>query len=219
MTSCCSISPQARNTGRFFSKHANRYAKRFRRKGLERVQRYLLEGIMSHSVNRKHVLDIGCGVGSLHLTLLKRGSGSIHAVDLSEGMIEQARKLAAELGFTDRIRYTAGDFAILADTFERTDIVILDKVVCCYEDAATLTRNACVLTGDTLALSYPRNSFAVRWVTYIGIYLSGLFRLGFRTYWHDWDRMHRDILSNGFENTYSRATLVWQVRVYRKINE
>jgi 2-polyprenyl-3-methyl-5-hydroxy-6-metoxy-1,4-benzoquinol methylase len=218
MTSCCSPSVCAQGTSRFFSKHAHRYVKRFRKKGLERVQRYLVEGITSHSVMGKRIMDIGCGVGSLHLTLLKQGCGRVQAIDLSQGMIECARSLAAELRYSERIRYTVGDFVQYADTFEPTDIAILDKVICCYEKVEELIERVCTLTDDTLALSYPRNTLPVKWLTYAEIFGSRLLRWSFRPYWHKWNTVHRSILANGFENFYSRSTPIWQVRVYRKIH-
>ncbi len=37
---------------------------------LEKLQRYLLEGVRKEPFASKEILDMGCGVGALHMTLL-----------------------------------------------------------------------------------------------------------------------------------------------------
>ena len=70
---CCETA-----TGRFFSKHSKRYAKQFRKGKMEKVQELLLEAARAEGVEGKTILDVGCGVGVLHLTLL--GEGAVSAL-------------------------------------------------------------------------------------------------------------------------------------------
>jgi SAM-dependent methyltransferase len=52
---------------------------------------YIREILKKHRVNRKNVLDIGCGTGK-HLDLFKKDGFSVSGVDASENMISEAKK-------------------------------------------------------------------------------------------------------------------------------
>jgi 2-polyprenyl-3-methyl-5-hydroxy-6-metoxy-1,4-benzoquinol methylase len=66
MTSCCTSSAACSVNNLFFSRWSNSYVKRFRRKGLEKAQKRLLEGVRCERLQPREVLDIGCGVGAFH---------------------------------------------------------------------------------------------------------------------------------------------------------
>ena len=51
-------------------------------------------------LERRSFCDAGCGVGSLSLPLALLGAATIHASDLSEAMVKEARRRAAEAGIT-----------------------------------------------------------------------------------------------------------------------
>ena len=94
--SCCT-SNSCSGTNIFFSRWSKSFAKRFRKKGLEKVQRYLLEGIRLEPVKDRHILDIGCGVGALHLTLLQEGAILATGIEAAEGMLEKAKEFQKKL--------------------------------------------------------------------------------------------------------------------------
>ncbi|MBI3005045.1 MAG: methyltransferase domain-containing protein, partial [Ignavibacteriales bacterium] len=96
MTSCCQTHPAQEGTNKFFSRWSKKYAKRFKKGKLEKVQQHLLEGVRTEPVASKEILDIGCGVGSLHMTLLAEGASKAIGVDISEGMLDQARKFSEQ---------------------------------------------------------------------------------------------------------------------------
>ena len=56
-----------------------------------------------------HVLDVGCGPGSL-VRKLAREAAFAYGCDADRGMIEQAQRLAAEEGLRN-VEFRAGDFA------------------------------------------------------------------------------------------------------------
>ncbi len=69
---------------------------------VERVYRpYRREAVDALSL-RPHatVLDLACGTGPTHEHLVAAGAGSVVAVDLSAGMLERARRRAADRGWT-----------------------------------------------------------------------------------------------------------------------
>jgi magnesium-protoporphyrin O-methyltransferase len=202
--------------GRFFSKNSKRYAKTFRKKGLAKEQRLLLDGILSTSPAEKTVLDIGCGIGALHLSLLGAGAASAVGVDTAEGMIAYARTLAREKGIEERTSYHIGDFVPLHDSLAAADITILDKVVCCYENVDELVGLSLDKTTAVYALTFPRPHIAVRFFFSIPIVAGKLLRWSFRPYWHDWQKMVAQIERSGFSESYAGATMLWSVKVFRR---
>jgi len=214
MSPCCTPQANLRGTDKFFSRQAKRYLKQFRKRGLAKEQRYLLEGILSTTIEGKAILEIGCGIGALHLTLLKQGGLSAVGIDISEGMLEAAGQLSRESGFENRASYLNGDFAAISDKVGPASIVILDKVVCCYEDLYDLLNKSLAKCGGVYALSFPRPNAMIRMFFNLPILIGTLFRWSFRPYWHDWEKMVQRIQGAGFKQVYKRDTMVWTVRVF-----
>jgi ubiquinone/menaquinone biosynthesis C-methylase UbiE len=119
-TGCCVTNSSKEGTGSYFSRYSDKYVRKFRKRGLERVQKLLLEGVGSEHVRDKEILDIGCGVGALHLTLLQEGAARTMGVDISEGMIEHARKFSIDLGVAGRAEYVVGDFVEVAENIRHS---------------------------------------------------------------------------------------------------
>lgn len=79
----------------FFDSHAPHYLKNvFTQNTIAEVD-FLLERMKLPAGSA--ILDVGCGVGRHSVELAKRGF-SMTGVDLSEGMLAEARKLASEVG-------------------------------------------------------------------------------------------------------------------------
>ena len=216
MSSCCSPGNPCSGTDAFFTRWSRYYARRFRSGGLEPVQKYLLDGIGREPVTGKTVLDIGCGVGSLHLTLLQRGAATSVGIDMSEGMLREARALADKLRMSERTEYINGDFTALAPSVPESDITLLDKVVCCYEDLRSLVISSTSKTKRLYALSHPKENVLMRSLFRSHMALARMFGWSFHPFWHDWADMKSLIDSQGFSLTYERSTLAWQVLVFRR---
>ncbi|MFM7456746.1 MAG: magnesium protoporphyrin IX methyltransferase [Vulcanococcus sp.] len=72
--------------------------------------------------------DAGCGVGSLTLPLAQAGAGSIAASDLSEAMVQEAARRAAEAGITPgTIQFQASDLEGLTGRYDT--VVCLDVFI------------------------------------------------------------------------------------------
>jgi magnesium-protoporphyrin O-methyltransferase len=213
--SCCSA-PNTQGTNKFFTKNASRYIKQFRKKGLAKEQQRLVEGILQTSIEDKTVLEIGCGVGGLHLTMLKHGAKSATGIDISEGMLEGAKQLSKELGMDAQTNYILGDFVQANGDIHPADITVLDKVVCCYENLDALLSKSLGHTKHIFALSYPRQTFIVRLSFQILILLGTVLKWSFRPYWHDWNKMRSTIELNGFRERYRNKTMMWSVYVFER---
>ena len=216
MMNCCKSSPSLQGTNKFFSKHADRYLKQFRKKGLAKEQKHLVKGIEQSSITGKSILEIGCGIGGLHLTMLQHGASAAVGIDISEGMIEGAKQLSKELDFEDQTQYLLGDIVQMNGTIPEADIVVLDKVVCCYEDIDRLMATSLSKSTHTYALSFPNPNILVK-VSFFGLIgLGKLLKWSFHPYWHEWDRVVRRIEEGGFLRTYRDSTLWWTVAVFNK---
>jgi magnesium-protoporphyrin O-methyltransferase len=208
-----------RETGRFFDWFARRYRKRFARKGLEPSQEQLMKGLMSSGFSHASLLDIGCGTGYLHQRLLQAGAETAVGVDLSTEMVEEARAQARAQGLAERTDYRAGDFVELAEVLSPADIVILDKVICCYPDADALVQRSARMAGRVYAFTVPRDRWPVRFALFTARVFLALIRCGFRTYVHDVAAIDRWLTQLGFARAFEECTFVWLTRVYARRSE
>jgi magnesium-protoporphyrin O-methyltransferase len=148
--------------------------------------------------------------------MLKHGAERAIGIDISEGMIEGAKQLSGELGFSERTEYHLGDFVQMNGVIEQADITVLDKVVCCYEDVDALLQKSLAKTRHIYALSFPKPNVLVKVVIHIPILLGKAFRWSFRPYWHDWNELVHTIQENGFLQTYQNSTVFWSLYVFEK---
>jgi len=217
MASCCSDG--CCGTDRFFSKMAGLFDRQYRKHGLEKIQRLLLAGVQSELRVGARILDIGCGVGALHLALLREGASAAVGVEVSQGMLERARRHAEELGFKEKTVYIQGDFVEKRSEIPMSDVAIMDKVVCCYPNVGALVESSARSTSLLLAITHPRNNVIAGLLFKGHIAFARLFRLSFHPYWHDWDAMCSTIAGHGFELVFARSTAVWQALVFKRIRE
>jgi magnesium-protoporphyrin O-methyltransferase len=213
---CCTPSPVIKSTDKFFTKASRRYVKQYLKEGLEKEQRFLVDGIaLTHPENRS-ILDIGCGVGQVHFELLKKGARSVHGYDIAGGQLEGAKNLSAQLNFADRVAYTQGDFLAVAESADEADITILDKVVCCYADPTTLVDLSLSKTRSVYALTFPRTKILIRAGIAILTTVASILRWGFHPYWHEWHKIVEQIQSKGFKIVSHRHTLMWDAYVFQR---
>ena len=201
---------------KFFSKNSKKYLRTYKRKGLAREQRMLVEGITSKPLIGKTLLEIGCGVGGLHLALLKCGAASAVGIDAAEGMIEKAKILARDESLEGSTQYLLGDFVALQPAVAAADVTILDKVVCCYENAGELVAKSLEKTRSVYALSFPKPHFLVKWSFVVPIIAAKMFRWSFHPYWHDWQKLLDSIEQRGFQKRYENSTLMWSICVFER---
>lgn len=211
---CCQPSTSA--AARFFSWFARRSGKHYRKRGLGKVQQQLASAIEEAGIEGASLLDIGCGVGYLHQSLLERGAVRATGVDLSEKMIEEARALAAEQSLDNRTDYVLGDFVAVAAELPNADITILDKVVCCYPDAKTLVARSLEKTGKVYALTYPRAHLFNQVMTAAEALFLKVIRCEFRPYVHDPVEIERWIEAEGFRKRREHISLLWLTQVYAR---
>lgn len=214
MTPCCQ--PTAGEAGRFFSWFARRSCRRYRKNGLGKAQQQLVRGIIEQHIDGASVLEIGCGVGYLHQTLLDRGAATAVGVDLSERMLDNARALARQRQLATRTEYRLGDFTELAGGLPEADVTVLDKVVCCYPDADRLVHRSLEKTRRVYALTYPRSHLLNRVLTAVEGAALQLIRCNFRSYVHDPAEIEGWILEQGYRKQFESTTRIWLTQIYAR---
>ena len=198
-------------------------AKRARRKEITAgVTKDLVEALGRSRLAGRTVLDIGCGTGDLALAALARGATRATGVDLGAGAIGEARALARERSVEDRSTFQVGDAATLH--LDRHDIVLLNRVLCCYPDIDALLDNSLSAAGDVYAFTAPPSAGLAGAFSRAQIFFSNSwFRIrenrfrGFRAYVHDLDEVDRRVRAAGFRPIVEgRRRMVWHLAIYER---
>jgi magnesium-protoporphyrin O-methyltransferase len=188
----------------------------YRKSGPARTTRWLIEGLEAGGVEGMTALDIGAGVGAVHQQLLADGAISAIDVDGSPAYVAAARDEAARRGTADRVHYEIGDFVELAPAIDASDIVALDRVICCYPDMPALVRLSVARARRRYGLVYPRDTW---WIRVGAGVLNGLARLGrqrVRAYVHRTADVEAIVRSEGFTPRFRRSGLFWQATVFER---
>ena len=152
MAGCCN----PRGCDKLFGpRFARRMATRYRKRGLDRTARRMVEFLELRGIEGATVLEIGGGVGEIQIELLKRGAARSVNLELSSAYDEEATRLLREAALEDRAERRLHDIAVEPDGVESADIVVLHRVVCCYPDYERLLGAAAQRAGRLLVFSYP----------------------------------------------------------------
>ncbi|MFV9503403.1 MAG: class I SAM-dependent methyltransferase [Oscillochloridaceae bacterium umkhey_bin13] len=209
---CCHHCQDAENI--FDQRDARRRLARYQRHGPEGTTRVLIEALREAGVSGATMLDIGGGVGVVHHELLRLGAASATDVDASSAYLAVAQQESVRRGHAERVRYLHGDFVTLAPRIEPSDIVVLDRVVCCYPAMPALVGAAASRTKRLLGLVYPRDA----WWVCLGIRAANLGlalqRSAFRIYCHSSTAVEAELRKAGFTRSMHRTRGLWQIEIY-----
>lgn len=195
---------------------ARRVARRYRKRGLGKTERRLVDLAAEHGVNDADVLEIGGGVGELGIELLKRGARHVTSLELSRAYDGEAQLLLAEAGVVDRVDRRIVDIAADPDDVEVADVVVMHRVVCCYPDYARLLASAADHARRVVVFSYPPRNVLSRVATALQ---SATFRLRgseFRLFVHPPEAMFDVLRTNGFERASAQRSAVWQLACFTR---
>jgi 2-polyprenyl-3-methyl-5-hydroxy-6-metoxy-1,4-benzoquinol methylase len=211
MSTCC-----ARGSEKFFgARTARRDGRRYRRKGLDKTAKLIVDELARRGVAGATVLEIGGGIGAIGLELLKLGAARVTIVELSHGYDEEAKALLAESGFEGRAERLHGDFVASESDIPPADAVVLHRVVCCYPDPDALVGAAARHARRLLALSFPRDKWWIR----AGSRLANMFfrRVGWiESFVHPHEKILGPAAAEGFAPIYDHAGRLWRVVVLER---
>lgn len=200
MDACCGPPDRTRYDAVFDERFARRVARRYDAKGPTSVERRLLDFVGGTGVDGATVLEIGGGIGELQLELLSRGAARTINLELSHEYEAEAGRLTAAAGVSGRVTRTVGlDLAREPESVPRAEIVVLNRVVCCYPDAARLLAAAAGHADHAIAFSHPPRNWVTRAIAAVE---NRMYRAGgrsYRAFVHDPEAMCDAVRRQGFE--------------------
>jgi 16S rRNA G966 N2-methylase RsmD len=157
------------------------------------------------------VLEIGGGVGEIHLELLERGAATATSLELSPAYDDDAERLIAEKGLTGRVRRRLLDLATQPTAVEPADVVVLHRVVCCYPDYVRLLAAAAGRTRRHLVFSHPPRNVLSRTIVGAQNLLLRLSGSEFRAFTHPPAAMLAVLAEHGLAVRTTDGGPVWRV--------
>jgi 2-polyprenyl-3-methyl-5-hydroxy-6-metoxy-1,4-benzoquinol methylase len=208
MSGCCNTRGCDEFFGSWFSA---RVARRYRKKGLDKTARLMVEFLASRDLDEVSVLDIGGGVGEIDIELLKRGAARALNLELSPSNEEEGKRLLREQGLEGRVEWRIHDIAADPEAIEPADVVVLHRVVCCYPDYTALLGAAAEHARRFVVFSYPPRHALSRLVVGAENLAFGLLRREFRTFAHPPSAMLAVVEERGFTRVFAHRAPVWQI--------
>lgn len=142
--------PNHEATVRKFFSQPSRYL--HRRFGI-RIRKDIIEGLTA-AVDRRHVIDLGCGDGSLSRMFVDHAE-TVTLVDLAQPMLDLARD-ALSVERRRKVRFHCGGFETLAGLTQEYDLVMLIGLLAHVPDVAAYLTTAAtkVIPGGHILLQF-----------------------------------------------------------------
>jgi len=191
-------------------------ARRYRRGGLDRTSRRIVDFLKTEGVEGRTVLEVGGGIGAIQIELLKAGASRAVSVELTPTYEAVATELLREAGLEDRVSRKVMDFAQANGEVEMADVVIMNRVICCYPDMPRLAGAAADHTGRLMVMSFPRASWWMR----IGLGLANamlwLTRREFHIFVHAPSQIFETSERHGLAPVLHQRGILWTVAALRR---
>jgi len=213
MSNCCS--PKGYRWV-FSERSAQAEARRYRRRGLDATSRRIVDFLRTQGVEGSTVLEVGGGIGGIQIELLKAGAARAVSIELTPTYEDAASDLLYEAGLTDRVERRVMDFAQAASQVESADVVIMNRVICCYPDMPRLAGAAADHARQLLVLSYPR----LTWWTQIGLTLGNwllwMMRREFHIFLHPPQQILATSERHGLKRIADQQGMLWTMAALRR---
>jgi len=200
----------------FDDKKARSKARDYARKGLTGLGQDIVDFVRSKTTRGYTVLEIGGGIGDIQLELLKDGAARATNVELATQYESVASELIQERGLRDRVERRLGDFVREAEAIPSADVVVMNRVVCCYPDADALVGAAADHARRFLVMTIPVD----RWWTRLGIAAGNVLfavRSGtFRAYVHSTNEVLATAQRRGMRPVQHSRGFIWQLIAFER---
>jgi 2-polyprenyl-3-methyl-5-hydroxy-6-metoxy-1,4-benzoquinol methylase len=194
----------------FSEKNAAGEAKRYRRKGLDGTSTRIFDFIRERGVEGKTLLEVGGGIGAIAIELLKAGMTRAINVELTPTYEAAAGELLVEAGLANLVERRVMDFAEAGPEFD-ADVVVMNRVICCYPDMPKLAGAAADRARGLLVMSFPNR----RWWTRLGLTVTNIgfraIRMQFRVFLHPPTLILAAVERRGFTTKLNQPGILWQV--------
>jgi len=195
----------------FSEKNARAEAQSYRKKGLDPTSRRIVDYLKERGVAGRTLLEVGGGVGAIQIELLKAGVTRAISVELTPTYEQVALELLNEAGFADRVERKVTDFAQSAGDFAVADIVIMNRVICCYPDMPVLAGAAADHTGEVLVMSFPKRTWWTRALLLAGNLGLRVTRREFQVFVHPPDQILAEAARHGLRKALDARGIFWEV--------
>ncbi len=195
----------------FSRKSAESQARRYRRKGLDATSARLFDVLRRRDLRGLTVLEVGGGIGDLQIELLKAGAARAVSIELTPTYEDAAVALLRDAGLEDRVERRIADFTAAEAEIETADIVVLNRVLCCYPDMPRLATAAANHARDVIVLSFPRRSWWTRALLGVGNLGLRVARRGFHVFVHSPAEIFATVEQRGLQPAFNSRGIFWQV--------
>jgi hypothetical protein len=195
----------------FDERVARRDLRRYRRQGLDRAGRRLVDMVRDRGIESKTVLEIGGGIGAPQLELLRAGAARTTNVEISPSYEQAARELLEEGALADRVERLFGDIVEQPGLAPEADVVLLNRVVCCYPDADALMSAVSERARSAIVLSFPPDVWIARLIIAAANLYQRLRGRAFRGYVHPESSILAPALRHGFRVEETGRAGIWRV--------
>jgi protein-L-isoaspartate O-methyltransferase len=200
----------------FNSRKARSTLRRYRRRGLDTLEREMVLAATAQPLTGARVLEIGGGIGTIQAELLTAGAATGEVVELVSAYEPYARELAHDKGLEGRSTFRVADVLDHPEAVAPADIVVLNRVVCCSPDGVRLISVAGKLAGRMLLVVYPRDRAVVRLVMGFVNGVLGLMGRSFRAFLHAPSSLHAAARDEGLSVAETSRTFVWEFAAFRR---
>lgn len=195
----------------FTEKVLKRDTRRYRARGIDPRARRVFDEIRKRmELENRRTLEVGAGIGGLTIEMARAGAMA-NAIDATPFAVMTARILAKEQSVSDRTTFTEADFT--TTTPERADVVVLDRVVCCYPDWRALVDKAAASAEQLLVLSWPRDNTVARVAISLANTWERVLRRTFRLHLHPPEMMMQRMRELGFQPVVTGHYWLWEIVV------
>jgi len=200
----------------FSERSARAEARKYRRRGLDGTSRRIVDFLKAQGVDGRTVLEVGGGIGAIQIELLKAGAARAVSVELTPTYEDAAAGLLNENGLSDRVERRVMDFAQAASQVDSADVVIMNRVICCYPDMPRLAGAAADHARQLLVMSYPTGAWWMRIGLGLGNFLLWLLRREFHVFVHPPREIIATTKGRGLEPVLDQRGVLWTVAAVRR---
>ena len=213
VSGCCT----PKGYGQMFSERGARaQARSYRRNGLDATSRRIVELLKAQGVDGLTLLEIGGGIGAIQIELLKAGLARAVSVELTPSYEASAAELLREAGLEDRVERKVMDFVDAGSDVAQADIVVMNRVICCYPDLPRLAGAAADHARGLLVMSFPKERWWSRTLVSMANIGMGIARREFRLFVHPTAQIFATGERHGLKLSTDRPGTLWEIAAMRR---
>lgn len=212
MSACCN----KLYNDKFDRKKAEEDLEDYRKNGVKPSTRPLLSILNELELRDRTLLDIGGGIGALIFELMPRGLKKVQYVEISEAYRQIFQEECRQKALLDRTHLITGDFLKHQAIIQSSDLVTLDKVICCYPDYHRLVTTSLRKATKWYAYVIPVDSWWFRCLHYVEEIRDRLKGDRFKFYIHPPHRIEALVKAEGFTKIAQRKEREWLIAVFER---